>query len=213
METSESSIWKQIWENIKAIAIALLIATLIRVFIAEPRYIPSDSMLPTLEIGDRIVVEKVSYYFQSPQQQDIVVFNPSEILESFGYDSDQAFIKRVIGEGENTLAVKEGQVYINGEVIEEPYIKEPPNYELPPLTVPRGKLFVLGDNRNNSNDSHIWGFLPKENVIGRAVFRFWPPDRVGFISIPQEDVSTHSTASRNVPAIKGSGIGVSSQEN
>ncbi len=182
MDTSDSSLGKQIWENIKAIAIALLVAAIIRVFIAEPRYIPSDSMLPTLEIGDRIVVEKVSYYFQSPQQQQIVVFNPSERLQSFGYDSDQAFIKRVIGEGGNTIAVEEGQVYINGKAINEPYIQEPPNYELPPLTVPEEKLFLLGDNRNNSNDSHVWGFLPEEKIIGRAVFRFWPPDRVGFFN-------------------------------
>lgn len=181
MDTSKLSIWKQIWENFKAIAIALFVAALIRVFIAEPRYIPSDSMLPTLEIGDRIVVEKISYYFQSPQAQQIVVFNPSEILQSFGYDSDQAFIKRVIGEGGKTITVEAGQVYINGEAINEPYILEPPNYELPPLTVPEEKLFLLGDNRNNSNDSHIWGFLPEQNVIGRAVFRFWPPDRVGFL--------------------------------
>lgn len=182
MDSSDSSLGKQIWENVKAIAIALLVAFIIRVFIAEPRYIPSDSMLPTLEIGDRIVVEKVSYYFQSPQSQQIVVFNPSEMLQSFGYDSDQAFIKRVIGEGGNTIAVEDGQVYINGNAINEPYIQESPNYKLPPLTVPEEKLFLLGDNRNNSNDSHVWGFLPQEKVIGRAVFRFWPPDRVGFLT-------------------------------
>ncbi len=182
METSESSIWKQIWENVKAIAIALFVAALIRVFIAEPRYIPSDSMLPTLEIGDRIVVEKVSSYFQSPQRQQIVVFNPSKRLQSLGYDSDQAFIKRVIGKGENTIAVQDGNVYVNGEALSEPYILQPPNYKLPLLKIPEEKLFVLGDNRNNSNDSHVWGFLPEDKIIGRAVFRFWPPDRVGFLS-------------------------------
>lgn len=180
METS-SSLWKQVWENFKAIAIALAIAVLIRVFIAEPRYIPSDSMLPTLEIGDRIVVEKVSYYFHSPNPKDIVVFNPPKLLQNFGYDADQAFIKRVIADSQQTIAVRNSKVYINGEPIREPYIKEPPNYQLSPITVPENKLFVLGDNRNNSNDSHVWGFLPEKHVIGRAAFRFWPPDRMGII--------------------------------
>lgn len=181
VETSQS-IWKQVWENLKAIALALVIALLIRVFIAEPRYIPSDSMFPTLEVGDRIVVEKVSYYFHSPQPQDIVVFNPPELLQNFGYDADQAFIKRVIGDSEDAIAVRNGNVYINGAKLKEPYIKEPPNYQLSPIQVPDGKLFVLGDNRNNSNDSHVWGFLPETKVIGRAVFRFWPLDRVGTIN-------------------------------
>jgi len=175
------SIWQELWENLKAILIALIIAFLIRVFIAEPRYIPSDSMFPTLEVGDRIVVEKVSYYFSSPAFQDIVVFNPPQLLQNYGYDADQAFIKRVIGDSGETIAVGDGKVYLNGMKIKEPYIKEPPNYELSPLTVPENKLFVLGDNRNNSNDSHVWGFLPEQNVIGRAVFRFWPLDRIGLI--------------------------------
>lgn len=180
METSES-IWKQIWDNLKAIAIALIIALFIRFFIAEPRYIPSDSMFPTLEVGDRIVVEKVSYYFSSPDFQEIVVFHPPELLQNFGYDSDQAFIKRVIGTSQETIAVREGKVDLNGMKIEEPYLKEPPNYQLSPIQVPKNKLFVLGDNRNNSNDSHVWGFLPESKVIGRAVFRFWPLDRIGLI--------------------------------
>ncbi len=180
METSES-IWKQIWDNLKAIAIALIIALFIRFFIAEPRYIPSDSMFPTLEVGDRIVVEKVSSYFSSPNFQDIIVFHPPELLQNYGYDADQAFIKRVIGDSQDTIVVGDGQVYLNGMEIKEPYIKEPPNYQLPPLQVPQNQLFVLGDNRNNSNDSHVWGFLPENKVIGRAVFRFWPPDRIGLI--------------------------------
>lgn len=180
METS-SSIWKQVWENVKAIIIALVAAFLIRVFIAEPRYIPSDSMYPTLEIGDRIVVEKVSYYFHSPQPKEIIVFHPPELLQSFGYDAEQAFIKRVIADSQETIAVTEGNVYVNGTKLKEPYINESPHYQLPPLAVPENQLFVLGDNRNNSNDSHVWGFLPEHQVIGRAVFRFWPLDRIGLI--------------------------------
>jgi len=177
---TSQSVWKQIWSNVKAIAIALLVAFVIRTFIAEPRYIPSDSMLPTFEVGDRIVVEKVSYYFHEPQPKEIVVFHPPKMLQSFGYDADQAFIKRIIGNGGETIAVRNGKVYRNEVPLEENYIQQAPNYQIKPTTIPNNKLFVLGDNRNNSNDSHVWGFLPQKNVIGRAIFRFWPPDRIGF---------------------------------
>ncbi len=179
---SSSSIWKQIWSNLKAIAIALVVAFLIRTFIAEPRYIPSDSMVPTFEIGDRIIVEKVSYYFHDPQPKDIVVFHPPKQLQRLGYDPDQAFIKRIIGKAGETIAIHDGQVYINNTPLKENYIQEPPHYQLEPITIPNNQLFVLGDNRNNSNDSHVWRSLPENNVIGRAFFRFWPPDRIGFVN-------------------------------
>ncbi|MFW6359413.1 MAG: signal peptidase I [Chroococcales cyanobacterium] len=173
------SFWKQTWENVQVIGIALLLALLIRVFIAEPRYIPSDSMFPTLEVGDRLVVEKVSYYFHSPNPGDIVVFQPPKQLQIQGYDKDQAFIKRVIGKPGDTVSIHDRTVYINNVPLKEGYIYQPPRYDLEAVQVPDGKLFVMGDNRNNSNDSHIWGFLPQQNVIGRAIFRFWPLNRLG----------------------------------
>jgi len=178
---SGSQPWQKIWENIRVLAIALGIAFLIRAFLAEPRYIPSDSMLPTLEVGDRVVVEKISYHFHPPTQGDIIVFEPPPQLQLLGYKPNQAFIKREIGEPQQTVTVQNHQVYINDIPLTENYIAEPPNYELSPVTVPEGGLFVMGDNRNNSNDSHIWGFLPQQNVIGRAVFRFWPPKRIGWV--------------------------------
>lgn len=173
--------WKPIRENIQIIAIALVLAFIIRTFIAEPRYIPSDSMLPTLEQGDRLVIEKVSYRFHPPKPGDIVVFQPPEQLQERGYGKDQAFIKRVIGTAGDTVAVRDGVVYINDRPRDEPYILDPPDYTLLPVQVPGDRLFVMGDNRDNSNDSHVWGFLPTENVIGRAVFRFFPFDRFGGI--------------------------------
>lgn len=170
--------WKSAWENIQIVIIALVLAFLIRTFVAEPRYIPSDSMLPTLEKGDRLVVEKVSYHFHSPQQGDIIVFDPPWQLQLQGYQRDQAFIKRVIATSGQLVAIANGVVYLDNQPLKEDYIYESPNYHLDSVQVPEGSLFVMGDNRNNSNDSHIWGFLPQENVIGRAVFRFWPLTRI-----------------------------------
>jgi signal peptidase I len=168
-------------ENLQIVFIALLLAFLIRVFIAEPRYIPSDSMIPTLEQGDRLVVEKVSFYFRPPHRGDIIVFNPPSQLQMLGFDNNQAFIKRVIGEPGNLLKIENFRVYLNQQPLTENYLAEPPNYQLTEVKVPPDHLFVMGDNRNNSNDSHIWGFLPRKNVIGRACFRFWPLNRIGII--------------------------------
>jgi signal peptidase I len=168
-------------ENLQILAIALVLAVILRLFIAEPRYIPSDSMLPTLEIGDRLVVEKVSYYLHPPQTGDIVVFDPPLQLQEFGYAPDKAFIKRIIGTPGDVVQVQDGSVYLNGQRLVEPYVAEPPAYEMPAVRVPAQQYFVMGDNRNNSNDSHVWGFLPQENIIGRAVFRFFPLDRLGLL--------------------------------
>ena len=174
-------VWRSQQENIRLVAIALVLALLIRIFVAEPRYIPSNSMLPTLHIGDRLVVEKVSYLFQSPQKGDIVVFEPPEHLQSLGYRKDQVFIKRIIGKPGQIVSVNNGKVYINEQPLSEDYIAEPPAYQLVPVQIPQNEFFVMGDNRNDSNDSHVWGFLPKQNIIGRAVFRFFPFDRIGLV--------------------------------
>ena len=175
--------WLRWWhaqrENIQIIVIALGLALFIRAFVAEPRFIPSDSMVPTLQVGDRLVVEKISYYFQPPATGEIVVFEPPPQLQVQGFTSDQAFIKRIIGLPGQTVAIQNGQVYINGQPLPEDYIAAPPNYHWGPQQVPEGQLFVMGDNRNNSNDSHIWGFLPQQDLIGCARWRFWPPDRIG----------------------------------
>jgi signal peptidase I len=179
ISNNNSSFWQIIKDNSTTIAIALLISFLIRVFIAEPRYIPSESMFPTLEIGDRLVVEKVSYRFGEIHHGDIVVFQPPPQLQRQGYQTNQAFIKRAIATSGDRVEVHNGLVYLNDRPLTENYIAQPPQYDLMPITVPEGTLFVMGDNRNNSNDSHIWGFLPQNNLIGHAVFRFWPLSRFG----------------------------------
>ena len=181
----EESLWLRAWrtqkENLQLVVIALCLALLIRTFVAEPRYIPSDSMLPTLEMGDRLVVEKISYRFHPPMTGDIVVFDPPQQLQVLGYAKDQAFIKRLIGESRQIVSIANGKVYLNGEPLTEDYTAEPPAYQWGPQQVPDEEFFVMGDNRNDSNDSHIWGFLPKPNIIGRARFRFWPLNRIGFV--------------------------------
>lgn len=187
-QTEDSQGWlNRLWSsqrsNIQTVAIALLLSIFIRLFVAEPRFIPSDSMVPTLAVGDRLVVEKVSYHFHPPAMGDIIVFHPPDILKQlFGYETSQAFIKRVIGIPGDQIKVEDGQVYVNGDPIKEPYIAAPPNYVLKPVEVPEHTYFVMGDNRNNSNDSHVWGFLPEQNIIGRAFFCFWPFEREGWLS-------------------------------
>jgi signal peptidase I len=184
-DTQDTSSWVKIWrswqENLVLIAIALCLAVFIRTFVAEPRYIPSESMLPTLHTGDRIVVEKVSYRFHPPVTGDIIVFQPSPELQRRGYAQNQAFIKRIIGKPGEVISVAGGQVYLNGQPLTEAYIAEPPEQPFGPVTIPKGEFFVMGDNRNDSNDSRYWGFLPSENIIGRARFRFWPLERIGML--------------------------------
>ena len=174
-----SNIWQQFRENLQIIVIALALALVIRAFVAEPRFIPSESMLPTLEVGDRLVVEKISYQFRAPAIGEIVVFDPPQQLQLQGYAKDQAFIKRVMGTPGQIIQVKDGKVYRNNVPLLEDYIAEPPDYQMQAVQVPEGHLFVMGDNRNNSRDSHAWGFLPQQNVIGHACFRFWPLSRFG----------------------------------
>jgi signal peptidase I len=177
--SSKPSPWKALWENFQILLVALILALIVRSYVAEPRFIPSDSMMPTLHVGDRLVVEKMSYRFGLPNFGDIVVFDPPPQLQEQGYSKDQAFIKRIIGTPGETIEVKNGKVYINNQPLPESYIAEAPKYLMSPATVPEGSFFVMGDNRNNSNDSHVWGFLPKEYILGRAWVRFYPFDRLG----------------------------------
>ena len=150
-------------------------------------------------INDRFIAEKVSYRFRNPTPGEIVIFSAPEALQKMaGYGSDQVLIKRLIGKPGDLIAIHNGTVSVNSVVLTEPYIKASPAYDCPGMNpkdsafcqglasmnpdtfeVPPGMYFAMGDNRNNSSDSHVWGFLPKANIIGRAVIRFFPIDRMG----------------------------------
>jgi signal peptidase I len=171
-------------EGIKTIALAAVLAFGIRTLVAEARYIPTGSMLPTLQINDRLIVDKVSYRFSAPQRGDIVVFMPPDaasLCTGQPPPIKDAYIKRVIGLPGDTVEVREGKVYINKQPLQERYIEEIPQYPYGPEVVPPNSYLVFGDNRNASCDSHYWGFVPKPNIIGRAIVRFWPLDRMGSI--------------------------------
>ena len=172
-----------IWvETVQTIGLSIVLALGIRTFVAEARYIPSGSMLPTLEINDRLIVEKVSYHFHSPSRGDIVVFHPPAAAGA--QFEKEAFIKRVIGLSGETVEVKAGKLYINNQPLTEGYIAAPPDYSWGPKVVPQGSYLVFGDNRNNSDDGHIWGFLPSDRIIGRAIVRFWPLSRTAYLADP-----------------------------
>lgn len=171
-------------------AAAVLLVMGARTAIAEPRYIPSESMLPNLKVEDRILIDKVSLHFQPPKRGDILVFDlpgqptpqdPMARLAAWqGYGPYTPLIKRVIGLPGETLEVRDGKVLIDGRVLDESHWHpETPAYAFGPVKIPAGELFMMGDNRNNSADSHLWGTLPLKNVRGRAAFRFWPPNAVG----------------------------------
>ena len=170
-------------EVLESFVVALVIVFLvIRPFVVQAFYIPSRSMTPTLTVSDRIIVNKLSYRFREPARHEIVVFRaPKEAARGFDDGDEKDFIKRVVGLPKDTVEIHGGVTFVNGEPDSLACIQEPISYDLPPVTVPDGKLFVLGDNRNHSNDSHCWGLLDRENVIGKAEFVFWPPGRVGEI--------------------------------
>lgn len=164
-------------EGLKTIVLSSVLALGIRGFVAEARYIPSGSMLPTLQINDRLIIDKITYNFRTPERGDIVVFSPTDALKAQNFKD--AFIKRVIGLPGDKVEVKGERVYVNDQPLRENYIEDKPNYSFGPVTVPANQYLVLGDNRNNSYDSHYWGYVPRDKIIGRAIVRFWPLNRVG----------------------------------
>ena len=176
-------------KDFKNLFIWIIIALIIRWQVIEPRWIPSGSMLPTLQINDKILVEKLTPKITpksnlSKLKNKIIVFKVPEQLIKAGYESDTALIKRVIGVPGDKVEVKNGELYLN-DLTQTKHIGDRDiNYSTGPFIVPEQSLWVMGDNRNNSLDSHIWGFLPYKKVIGQAIFRYWPLNKIGPIRFP-----------------------------
>jgi signal peptidase I len=184
-------------EAVVLVGTAMLIAFLIKSFVAQAFFIPSGSMLPQLEVGDRVVVSKLAYRLHDPRRGDIVVFDaPNQlatdddkalpekifkgILESVGLStpSTEEYIKRVIGLPGEQVEGREGRVYVNGQELVEPYLRQgPTTTDFEPRTLGPDELWVMGDNRENSSDSRVFGPIKESTVVGRAFVKVWPlPD-------------------------------------
>lgn len=151
-----------------------LVFGVVRPFIVEAFVIPSESMAPTLQVGDRVLANKFVYDFSDPERGDVIVF---ESVEMEGQD----LIKRVVGTPGDTVAVREGTLYVNGEPQQEEYLNQRGSGLSPPqerITIPEDTVFVMGDNRANSRDSRFFGPVPEENIEGEAFVIFWPPTRL-----------------------------------
>lgn len=169
----------------------VVLSLLLKAFVVQAFYIPSESMTPTLLINDRVLVEKISYRFREIKRGDIVVFNKP----TPGYDISE-LIKRVVAVGGDTFKIQDGIVYVNKNRLDEPYLpadvdtlpkwpipdcdNDPPPARRDYCKVPDGKILVLGDNREHSRDGRFYGPVDEDSVIGRAFVKVWPLDRVGF---------------------------------
>ena len=158
------------------LALALMILLFIILFLIQPVRVEGTSMEPQLVDQERVFVNKMAYRFSPIRRGDVVVFHAPE-------EAGKSYIKRVIGLPGETVQIVDGRVYLNGRPLAEPYV--PPLFfdrtSHPPVIVPEDHVFVLGDHRNVSNDSRHWGVLPHDNVFGKAVFKYWPPEEFGLI--------------------------------
>lgn len=162
-------------EVVETILPAILIAVLINIFVGQATRVEGQSMEPNLHTDQRLVVEKVSYRFHAPERFDVVVLK----LPARG---DELLIKRVVGLPGETVEIEDGQVYINGKLLEEPFLRgdtRPGRHGQ--VTVPPLHVYVLGDNRDHSNDSRSFGPIPLDNIVGRAWVSYWPPEEMGMV--------------------------------
>lgn len=172
-ERGPASGLRSLVEWIVVVGGALVIALVIKTFLLQAFYIPSSSMVSTLNIGDRVLVNKLSYDLHDVHRGDIIVFERPEAEAGTSTITD--LIKRVIGLPGDTVEAQNGQVLVNGEPLDEPYLDEGVTTgDFDPVTVPEGQYFMMGDNRGDSRDSRFFGPIAEETIVGRAFFRVWP---------------------------------------
>ena len=158
-------------EMVEVIVTALVLAFLIKTFVVGNFWIPSESMVPTIEVNDKVIVTNFSYWFEGPKRGDVIVFR-------YPLDTKKDYIKRCIGLPGETVEFRDSKLYVNGQLVEEPYLPEGLVFEdYGPIEVPEGQYFMCGDNRNHSSDSRVWGFVEKRLIIGKAHVIYWPFDR------------------------------------
>ena len=186
-------------ELVVIVAVALGVALGIQAFLVKPFRIPSESMVPTLEIGQRVLVNRIGEHFGDPERGDVMVFKPPKGADtnscgeshsvregcpaSTSEKSDQNFIKRIVAVPGDRLSVKRGRVYIDGKLQKEPFIRPDPFCDIcnlpKEITIPDGQYYMMGDNRGASSDSRKWGPVPRDNMIGKAFATYWPPSQWG----------------------------------
>ncbi|NLT72997.1 MAG: signal peptidase I [Chloroflexi bacterium] len=159
-------------EILESVLPALVIVVVVNLFIAQATRVEGQSMEPTVYNDERLIIEKISYRLHEPERGDIVVLRPQQ-------RGTLPLIKRVVGLPGEAVEIRQAQVFIDGEPLQEPYLDETMLGGMPTQIVPEGHLLVLGDNRNASNDSRSFGMVPYEDIIGRAWFRYWPMQHIG----------------------------------
>jgi signal peptidase I len=172
-ESSPSHILlRSLWDLASTILLALLITLVVNSFVARAWVIDGPSMQPNLYYGERVMIEKVTYrLFHGPHRGDVVVVDVA--------DSPEPLIKRAVALAGETIEIRNGQVIIDGELLEEPWVEYAGGRDLPPTTVPPLHVFILGDNRPNSRDSRSFGPVHVDQIEGRALFIYWPPEHIG----------------------------------
>lgn len=187
-------------ELVESLLFAWVVVFLIlKPFFMQAFFIPSESMVPTLQIHDRLLVAKIPFWWRGPARGEILVFKAPQNADRDGIQRD--YIKRCIGLSGETLEVRAGKVYINGVKLEEPYTAEDSNADFGPIVIPAGHYFMMGDNRNRSADSRYWGPLDRNRIVGRAWIRFWPLDKIGLMPTPPYTVPEKPQPALGLPVV------------
>lgn len=175
--TDQEPIRPKSWfrELVESVLPALVIVLVVNVFLAQATRVEGQSMEPNLHTDERLIIEKLSYRFGDPQRGDIVVLRPP-------HRTRVPLIKRVIGLPGDAVEIRDGAVFVNDELLDEPYLDQLTFGAMPVRVVPEEHVLVLGDNRRASNDSRAFGMVPYEDIVGKAWFRYWPLDQAGLVT-------------------------------